>query len=95
MKRPVVGVVGNQYVINDQYPVHAAGRMTTWAVSHVSNCSPMIVPTDPDIASVSELIEICDGFVFTGGRPNVHPEEYGKVATEAHGDFDRGRDTGS
>ena len=73
MKRPVVGVVGNQYMINDQYPVHAAGRMTTWAVSHVSNCSPMIVPTDPDIASVSELIEICDGFVFTGGRPNVHP----------------------
>ena len=33
MKRPVVGVVGNQYMINDQYPVHAAGRMTTWAVS--------------------------------------------------------------
>ena len=52
----------------------------------------MIVPTDPEIASVSELIEICDGFVFTGGRPNVHPEEYGEVATEAHGDFDRGRD---
>lgn len=92
MKRPIVGVVGNQYMINDQYPVHAAGRMTTWAVSHVSNCAPMIVPTDPEIASVSELIEICDGFVFTGGRPNVHPEEYGEVATDAHGDFDRGRD---
>src|SRR5210317_673814 len=92
MKRPVVGVVGNQYMINDQYPVHAAGRMTTWAVSHFSDCAPMIVPTDPEIASVSELIEICDGFVFTGGRPNVHPEEYGEVATEAHGDFDRGRD---
>ena len=46
----------------------------------------------PRDASVSELIEICDGFVFTGGRPNVHPEEYGEVATEAHGDFDRGRD---
>ena len=88
----VVVVVGYQYMINDQYPVHAAGRMTTWAVSHVSNCAPMIVPTDPEIASVSELIEICDGFVFTGGRPNVHPEEYGEVATEAHGDFDRGRD---
>jgi putative glutamine amidotransferase len=72
--------------------VHAAGRMTTWAVSHVSDCSPLIVPTDPEITSVQELIEICDGFVFTGGRPNVHPEEYGEVATQAHGDFDRGRD---
>ena len=26
------------------------------------------------------------------GRPNVHPEEYGEAATEAHGDFDRARD---
>ncbi len=42
--------------------------------------------------SVQELMAMCDGFVFTGGRPNVHPEEYGEVATEAHGDFDRDRD---
>jgi putative glutamine amidotransferase len=33
-----------------------------------------------------------DGFLFTGGRPNVHPEEYGEDATEAHGAFDRARD---
>ncbi len=32
----------------------------------------------------------CDGFLFTGGRPNVHPEEYGEEETEAHGAFDRG-----
>ena len=30
--------------------------------------------------------------MFTGGRPNVHPEEYGEQATAAHGDFDRARD---
>jgi len=30
--------------------------------------------------------------VFTGGRPNVHPEEYGEPETEAHGTFDRDRD---
>jgi putative glutamine amidotransferase len=34
----------------------------------------------------------CDGFLFTGGRPNVHPEEYGEAETEAHGTFDRARD---
>ena len=30
--------------------------------------------------------------MLTGGRPNVHPEEYGEAATEAHGAFDRARD---
>ena len=42
--------------------------------------------------SVAELVEVCDGFLFTGGRPNVHPEEYGETPTEAHGVFDRARD---
>ena len=31
-------------------------------------------------------------FYLTGGRPNVHPEEYGEEATAAHGAFDRNRD---
>ena len=30
--------------------------------------------------------------MLTGGRPNVHPEEYGHAPTEAHGTFDRKRD---
>jgi putative glutamine amidotransferase len=30
---------------------------------------------------------------LTGGRPNVHPEEYGEKETPAYGDFDRARDT--
>ena len=34
---------------------------------------------------------MCDGFLFTGGRPNVHPSNYGVEATAAHGDFDRDR----
>ena len=39
-----------------------------------------------------ELLDTCDGFVLTGGRPNVHPEEYGEDWTEAHGQPDRNRD---
>ena len=52
----------------------------------------MVIPTDPRFVSVQELLEVCDGFLLTGGRPNVHPEEYGEEATEAHGAFDRARD---
>lgn len=92
MARPVIGIIGNSHMINDTYPVHAVGLMNSCAVAHVADCVPMIVPTDPTLVSVAELLEVCDGFLFTGGRPNVHPSEYGEEETPAHGDFDRGRD---
>ncbi len=93
MARPVVGIIGNSYLLNDQYPVHAGGQMNSDAVAEVSCCMPLIIPSDPRLVSVAELMEVCDGFVLTGGRPNVHPEEYGETATEAHGAFDRARDS--
>ena len=92
MPRPVVGIIGNSYLLNDQYPVHAGGTMNSEAVSEVAGALPLIIPSSPQYASPEELMEVCDGFVFTGGRPNVHPEEYGEAATEAHGAFDRDRD---
>ncbi|MGJ8625505.1 MAG: gamma-glutamyl-gamma-aminobutyrate hydrolase family protein [Sulfitobacter sp.] len=92
MARPVVGIIGNSYLLNDQYPVHAGGQMNSDAIAGVSGCIPLIIPSDPRHVSVEELLEICDGFLLTGGRPNVHPEEYGEAETEAHGEFDRARD---
>ncbi|NNE51519.1 MAG: gamma-glutamyl-gamma-aminobutyrate hydrolase family protein [Sulfitobacter sp.] len=92
MSRPIVGIIGNSYLLNDQYPVHAGGKMNADAVADVSGCLPLIIPADPAHVSVAELLEACDGFLLTGGRPNVHPEEYGEAATEAHGAFDRARD---
>jgi putative glutamine amidotransferase len=53
---------------------------------------PLIIPTDPRFVTVAELLESCDGFLLTGGRPNVHPSEYGEEETPAHGTFDRARD---
>ncbi len=92
MHRPVVGIIGNSYLINDQYPAHAGGTMNSEAVAEVSGCLPMLIPSDPRLVGVAELLEVCDGFLLTGGRPNVHPEEYGEPETPAHGAFDRGRD---
>lgn len=92
MRRPVVGIIGNSYLINDQYPAHAGGTMNSEAVAQVSGCLPLLVPSDPQLVSVGELLDVCDGFLLTGGRPNVHPEEYGEDPTPAHGDFDRARD---
>lgn len=92
MHRPIVGIIGNSYLINDQYPAHAGGTMNSQAVAEVAGAMPLLIPADPRFLSVDELLETCDGFLLTGGRPNVHPSEYGEPATEAHGQFDQARD---
>ncbi len=92
MARPKVGIIGNTYLINDQYPAHAGGTMNSEAVAEVSGCMPLLIPSDPRFLSVDELLESFDGFLLTGGRPNVHPSEYGEAETAAHGAFDRARD---
>lgn len=93
MARPVVGIIGNHHLVNDQYETHAGGRMNSEAIRDVSDALPLIVPSDPDLVDLDDLIRTCDGFLFTGGRPNVHPEEYGEEWTEAHGTIDRARDS--
>ena len=90
--RPVVGIIGNTSLLNDQYPAHSGGTMNSQAVAQVAGCLPLVIPSDPRYVSVPELLEVCDGFLLTGGRPNVHPEEYGEEETPAHGAFDRSRD---
>ena len=92
-RRPVIGIIGNHFVIGDRYPVHTGGTMNSDAVAEVAGGMPLIIPTDLRYVSVPELLDICDGFVLTGGRPNVHPSEYGEEETPAHGAFDRGRDS--
>jgi len=92
MPRPIVGIIGNSHMITDTYHVHAGGYYSSEAISKVADCTPVIIPTDPDLVGIEELLSHFDGFLFTGARPNVHPEEYGHAETEAHGSFDRARD---
>ncbi len=90
--RPVVGITGNSYLIDDSYPVQSCGLHNIEAMAEVSDATALIVPSMPDVNQIDDLCSLFDGFVFTGARPNVHPEEFGEEATEAHGDFDRDRD---
>ena len=91
-RRAVIGIIGNHFLIGDRYPVHTGGTMNSHAVAEAAGCLPLIVPSDPRYVTVAELLDLCDGFLLTGGRPNVHPSEYGEDETPAHGAFDRGRD---
>lgn len=92
MSMPVIGIIGSSFLLNDQYPVHIGGRMNSEAVRKVCGALPLIVPSDPELVDLEALQDTCDGFLFTGARANVHPEEWGEAATEAHGAFDQARD---
>jgi putative glutamine amidotransferase len=58
MARPVVGIISNSHLINDQYPAHAGGTMNSCAVAQVSGCVPLLIPSDPALVSVEELMEV-------------------------------------
>jgi putative glutamine amidotransferase len=91
-RRPVIGVTGSRQLAEGTYAVQAAGMRNLEAVAEVANCLPVIVPGLPEAYEVTELLDVCDGFLLTGGRANVHPSHYGHEETEAHGTFDHGRD---
>jgi putative glutamine amidotransferase len=91
-RRPVVGVTGSRLLAEGTYAVQAAGMRNLEAVAEVADCLPVIVPGMPEASEVAELLDLCDGFLLTGGRANVHPSHYGQQETDKHGTFDHGRD---
>lgn len=91
-RRPVIGITGSRHLAEGTYAVQAAGMRNLEAVAEVADALPIIVPGMPEAYEVAELIALCDGFLLTGGRANVHPSHYGHPETEKHGTFDHGRD---
>lgn len=93
MPRPVVGIISNAHVINDQYPVQAVGKTNIEAVAEVAGALPVMIPGLPRSVDAADVLAAVDGIVLTGARPNVHPQLYGHEPTEKHGTFDLDRDT--
>ena len=92
MNRPVIGILGNRFLLNDRYPVQVAGEMYMDAIAEIIGATPLIIPSMPKAQDVGALLDVCHGIILTGGRPNVHPSHYGHEETEAHGPFDLDRD---
>ena len=91
-RRPLIGVTAFLHRIDDAFDAQICGNRTPEAVAEVAGGLPLILPGLPATASTSELVELLDGLVLTGARPNVHPSFYGHDETEAHAPFDLGRD---
>src|ERR1700720_1494870 len=76
MRRPVVGVIGNAYRIENRFATQMVGERNLRAVAEVAGALPLMFAAAPDITDIGALLDTVDGVVLTGARANVHPTRF-------------------
>ena len=76
MRRPVVGVIGNAYRIENRFATQMVGERNLRAVAEVSGALPLMFAGSPEITDIGALLDAVDGIVLTGARANVHPTRF-------------------
>src|SRR3979490_396993 len=92
MRRPVVGVIGNAYRIEDRFATQLVGERNLRAVAEVSGALRLMCAGSPDITDISALLDAVDGVVLTGARANVHPKHFRTEPDVRHEPYDLHRD---
>lgn len=92
MRRKTVGIIGNALTSGPGSPGQRAGDRYIRAVAAIAGAQPLIIPGLPESQDIGHLVEILDGIVLTGARPNVHPGRYGAEPSPAYEPYDEGRD---
>jgi len=92
MRRPVVGVIGNAYRIENRFATHLVGERNLRAVAEVSGALPLMFAGSPDITDIGALLDAVDGVVLTGARANVHPTRFRTEPDPRHEPYDLHRD---
>src|SRR3981081_4676488 len=92
MRRPVVGVIGNAYRIEDRFATQMVGERNLRAVAEVSGALPLMFAAAPEITDIGALLDVVDGVVLTGARANVHPTRFGTEPHPKHEPYDIPRD---
>jgi len=92
MRRKTVGIIGNHMPTGPGSPGQRASDRYIRAVAGIAGAVPLIIPGMPETQDIGHLVEILDGIVLTGARPNVHPGRYGVEPSLAYEPYDEGRD---
>src|SRR3979409_708619 len=92
MRRPVVGVIGNAYRIENRFATQMVGERNLRAVAEVAGALPLMFAGTPDITDIGALLDVVDGVVLTGARANVHPMRFRTEPNERHEPYDVFRD---
>ncbi len=92
MKKPVVGVIGNAYRIENRFQTQMVGERNLRAVAEVAGALPLMFAGSPEITDIGALLDVVDGIVLTGARANVHPTRFNVDPCEKHEPYDIRRD---
>ena len=92
MGKPVVGVIGSEFVVEDRYKTQLCGEANLRAVADVANALPLVFAGVPEITDIGALLDLVDGIVLTGARANVHPSRFGADPDPAYEPYDERRD---
>src|ERR1035437_6137926 len=92
MRRPVVGVIGSAYRIENRFATQMVGERNLRAVAEVAGALPLMFAGSPDITDIGALLDAVDGVVLTGARANVHPTHFRTEPDPRHEPYDLRRD---
>ncbi|MEM1274988.1 MAG: gamma-glutamyl-gamma-aminobutyrate hydrolase family protein [Pseudomonadota bacterium] len=92
MAKPVVGLVGNERLIEPCFPTQFVGEWSLRAVGEFADAMPLIIPSLPELHDLGGVLDIIDGLVLTGAAANVHPTHFGVDPEPAYEPYDQGRD---
>ncbi|WP_422373055.1 gamma-glutamyl-gamma-aminobutyrate hydrolase family protein [Hoeflea sp.] len=92
MVKPVIGVVGNTFRVEDRFTVQMAGQNNLEALADVTGTLPLIFAGNPKITDIADLLAVVDGILLTGARANVHPGNFGAQPDPRHEPYDENRD---
>jgi putative glutamine amidotransferase len=92
MRRPVVGVIGNAYTIENRFVVQHVGERNLKAIAEVTGALPLMFAASPEITDIETLLGVVDGILLTGGRANVHPTHFGAEPDPRYEPYDVSRD---
>jgi putative glutamine amidotransferase len=92
MRRPVVGVIGNAYRVENRFQTQMVGERNLRAVADVAGALPLMFAGSPEITDIGALLDVVDGVVLTGARANVHPTRFKTEPHEKHEPYDIHRD---
>src|SRR3974390_1439059 len=92
MRRPVVGVIGNAYRIENRFATQMVGERNLRAVAEAAGALPLMFAGCPALTDIGALLDTVDGVVLPGARANVHPTRFGTEADPRHEPYDIKRD---
>jgi putative glutamine amidotransferase len=91
-RKPVVGVIGNAYRIENRFATQMVGEKNLRAVAEVAGALPLMFAGAPEITDIGALLDVVDGIVLTGARANVHPTRFNTEPDVKHEPYDIHRD---